>query len=410
MVRNIKTYFLMSFLLIIVTVINIPARNRVEDRLQPYIEAIEAEGEEPIDFVINKLDEVDLIIFDDALHTAVEPFEFYQEVIKTPSFYKKVKKVFIETASVNKQQHIDAYFQSEPENRELLYPVFQDDINGTGWPMKTYFDLFHTIYVLNRSLPEKQRLEVIGVDNPTYWSEIKTKRDLELFQKTLSSRDFSMYKMIAVELNYFEDGTKGIFLTNTRHAYKGIKNSKNKFYWNTGTFFHQWHPGKTYSIHFHSVYLFIEKNEKPAIKFDRIADGIWDSAFEALGNNPIAISLKKNVFGNEEYIGNHMLNVAPNQTMYDAYDALIFLGPLENMRKTAMVDFIYTDKYKIELQRRGRILYSDKEIKQMMKKHGVDSLTELIDKAYAAEPEILLPQAQSIQPIDAWKTKDDEDD
>jgi hypothetical protein len=402
-----KAYFLISFLLITFTLNKLPAQDRFEDRLQPYIKVLETEGEEPIDFVINKLKEVDLIIFDDALHTAVKPFEFYQELIKTPSFYKKVKKVFIEATSVNKQQHIDAYFESEPENRELLYPAFQDDINGTGWPLKTYFDLFHTIYVLNRSLPEEQRLEVIGVDNPTYWSEIKTKRDLELFRKTLRSRDFSMYKMIVTELNNFEDGEKGIFLTNTRHAYKGIKNSKNKFYWNTGTFFHQWHPGKTYSIHFHNVYLFFEKNEKPAMKFDRIADGIWDSAFKALGNKPTAISLKNNVFGNEKYIGNHMLNVAPNQMMYDAYDALIFLGPLENMRRTALVDFIYTDKYKIELQRRYKILYSEEEIKQMTEDYGVDNLKELIDKVFVAEPEILLPQAQSIQPIDAWKTKDD---
>ena len=406
MIKNLKAYFLISFLLITVTADNLPARNRVEDRLQPYIEVLETEGKEPIDFVVNKLEQVDLIIFDDALHTAVEPFDFYQELIKTPSFYKKVKKIFIEAASVNKQQYIDAYLESEPENRELLYPAFQDDINGTGWSFKTYFDLFHTIYVLNRSLPEEQRLEVMGVDNPTYWSEIRTKRDLELFQKTLRSRDFFMYKMIVTELNYFGDSAKGIFLTNTRHAYKGIKNSRNEFYWNTGTFFHQWHPDKTYSIHFHNVYLFFEKNEKTTMKFDRIADGIWDSAFKALGNKPIAISLKNNVFGDEKYIGNHMLNVSPNQTMYDAYDALIFLAPLEHLRKTATIGFIYTDKYKIELQRRAKILYSDEEIKQMMEDYGVDNLKELIDRAFAAEPEILLPQAQSIQPIDSWKTKD----
>ena len=142
MIKNLKAYFLISFLLITVTADNLPARNRVEDRLQPYIEVLETEGEEPIGFAVNKLEQVDLIIFDDAVHTAVEPFDFYQELIKTPSFYKKVKKIFIEAASVNKQQYIDTYFDSEPENRELLYPAFQDDINGTGWSFKTYFDLF----------------------------------------------------------------------------------------------------------------------------------------------------------------------------------------------------------------------------------------------------------------------------
>ena len=44
-----------------------------------------------------------------------------------------------------------------------------------------------------------------------------------------------------------------------------------------------------------------------------------------------------------------MLDAAPGQTMYDAYDALIFLAPVETCRQTAMVDFLYTEEFKHEL-------------------------------------------------------------
>ncbi|MEJ2363699.1 MAG: hypothetical protein P8017_03295, partial [Deltaproteobacteria bacterium] len=71
------------------------------------------------------------------------------------------------------------------------------------------------------------------------------------------------------------------------------------------------------------------KNEKITIKWDRIGNGIWDSAFKAHGYKPVAFTLKDNVFGQESYVGNHMLNAWPDQTMYDAYDALIFIGPLD---------------------------------------------------------------------------------
>ena len=372
-------------------------------RLQSYGKVLSEQGKEPLDFIIDKIQNHDLIIFDDALHTAVEPFEFYQELIKTPSFFNTVNYIFLEVLSINKQQHIDTYYASEPENIELLYPAFQDDVNGTGWAYKTYFDLLHTIYILNKTLPEDQRLKVIAVSNPTYWSEIKTVKDLELFQKSMGSYDFVMYKTIALEMDNFEKDKKGVFFTNTRHAYKGIKNKKNKLYWNTGTFFHQWHPDKTYSVRFHNVQLLIEKKETIVFLWGRIGGGIWDNAFEVFGNKPVAISLKDNVFGQESYVGNHMLNVAPNQSMYDAYDALIFLGPLEKMQKTAIVDFIYTKEYMKELERRYPILFSEEELKKQFEDYGVNTLNDLIEKSFIAEPQRLLPQAKSIVPIDAWK-------
>ena len=400
-----RTHFLFAFLAIVLFANSLPAQIEVADELQPYVDVLQTAGTSPTDFVIHTLEEVDLIIFDDALHTAVEPFECYQELIKTPSFYNQVKYIFLEVLSINKQQYIDAYLESEPESIELAYPAFQDDFSGTGWRYKTYFDLLHTIYTINKTLPIEQRLKVIAVSNPTYWSEIKTAKDVELFRKSLRSHDFHMYKTIVVAMDSFKSGKKGIFLTNTRHTYKGIKNSQNELYWNCGTFFNQWHPGKTYSIHFHNVYLFFERNETVTIKWDRIANGLWDSAFKALGNKPVAISLQDNAFGKEPYIGNHMLNVSPNQTMYDAYDAVIFLGPLEELHKSAKVDFIYTDTFKQELARRYRMLFTEEQIQEEFKEYAVTNLEELIDRTCAAEPRTLLPQAASIGPIDAWKSK-----
>jgi hypothetical protein len=45
--------------------------------LDRYLQVLRQQGQEPIPFVIGKLDTFDLLIFDDALHIAVEPFEFY---------------------------------------------------------------------------------------------------------------------------------------------------------------------------------------------------------------------------------------------------------------------------------------------------------------------------------------------
>lgn len=76
------------------------------ERLQKYIHILNESGRDPIQFIVDSLRDYDLIIFDDALHTAVEPFEYYQKLIETPSFYNLVKYIFLETISINRQPQL----------------------------------------------------------------------------------------------------------------------------------------------------------------------------------------------------------------------------------------------------------------------------------------------------------------
>ena len=390
------------------------------EKMMPYVQTLKEKGDEPIHFILDKLNNHDLIIFDDALHTAVEPFEFYQNLIQNPAFQKKAKYIFLEVVSVNQQPALDAYFDSEVDDLSLLYPAFQNDFSGTGWPYQTYFDLLQTVWKTNATLPVQDRFKVIAVNAPTYWQEINTSTDVDLFRLSIAGNDYTMYKIILSYLDNFQSGDKGIFLTNTRHAYKGIKKRNNQYYLNCGTFFYLYNPGKTYSVHFHNISLSFEGEkdidpntpktteglEDVIVKWVRMEKGIWDSAFEENGNVPVAFDLSDTPFGRAEYIGNHMLNVAPSQTMQDAYDALIFLAPVEIQHQTAMVDYIYTDKYKQELERRSKFLYTKEQIDQMLSAYGLKSERDFIDNYFVYKPEVLQPLLKEIGPRDAWKTND----
>lgn len=411
---------ILSFLLIFLVLSYTNSHAQQNERLKPYINTLKEKGDEPIHFVLDKLNNYDLIIFDDALHTAVEPFEFYQDLVRNVDFQKKVKYIFLEVVSVNQQPALDAYFDSEIDDLKLLYPAFQNEISGTGWPYKTYFDLLQTIWKINSTLPVQDRLKVIAVNAPAYWKEINTAKDLDLFRLSFLGNDYTMYKIILSYLDNFKSGNKGIFLTNTRHAYKGIKNRDNKYYWNCGTFFYLQNPGKTYSVHFHNINLSFEGKkevdsktprtsqglENVIVKWVRMENGLWDSAFESFGNTPIAFDLKDTSFGRTAYIGNHMLNAAFGQTMYDAYDALIFVAPVEKLHRTAMVEFIYTDEFKYELERRSKILYSKDQIDEILSNNGLKSLGEFINNNSKYQPEEIQPLAKGIGPLDAWKTKE----
>ena len=61
---------------------------------QDYLKVIKEEGVSPLNFIQQKIDRYDLLIFDDALHSAVEPFEYYQELIN--DFGDNIDYVFIE--------------------------------------------------------------------------------------------------------------------------------------------------------------------------------------------------------------------------------------------------------------------------------------------------------------------------
>ena len=50
-----------------------------DDRLQRHLDSIHSDGMEPVAFIEQAMTEHDLIVFDDALHTALEPWEFFSE-------------------------------------------------------------------------------------------------------------------------------------------------------------------------------------------------------------------------------------------------------------------------------------------------------------------------------------------
>lgn len=382
-------------------------------RLGTYVDALRKKGQDPVEYVVTKFDDVDLILLDDALHPAVQPFRFCERLVRDPGFQDRVRFIFVETIPINKQRHIDDYLSAPDDDPARLFRAFQDDTGGLGFVLQTYFDFLYAVREVNSALPEDRRFEVVAVSNPTYWSEIETPGDVERFRESLLGRDYDMYRIMLARMQNFAEGSKGVFLTNTRHAYTGVRHGNGEFYWNTGTFFRQQHPGRTLSVRIHNISLHISRmkdapdapqtmagTERYDYKWVRVGDGIWDSAFAENGNVPVAFDLRGTAFGREPYIGNHMLDVKRGTQMSDAYDGLIFLAPYEDERFSAKPDEVYTPEFKILLARRYRIMRTDDELAAEFNRAGVASLPELIDVIFTAEPERTLPK---VGPIDGWK-------
>jgi len=362
-----------------------------EKGVAPLVTALEHEGRPPLDFVLDRLAEVDLVLFDDALHSAVEPFEFYSELVRAPGFRRLAPTVFLEVVGIDQQPALDDFLASEDGDPARLLPAFRNDVSGTGGiGYRTYLDLLETIRSTNHASPPDERVRVVAVSNPCYWPAIRSARDVEIFRRSLAGRDYDMYRWILEELDGFRSGRKGVFLTNTRHAYTGVRRAEGGFFWNTGTFFRQWHPGRSVSIRIHGPCLRIQRLapegspataqglERFEYRWARVDGGRWDRAFAARGDRPVAIDLAGTPFGRAPYLGNHGLGCAPDSTMADAYDAVLFLAPLERQRQAAAMPGLYGDDFRPELERRYALLHTPEEIREACARAGVATLAELV--------------------------------
>lgn len=386
--------------------------------LAPYTAALRTHGREPAEYVVEQLRRHDLLLFDDALHTAAEPFDLYRRLLDEPDFVALVDVIFLELVPINRQPALDAYLAAAEDDPTVLDPAFQDSTGGTGLPYQTYYDLMAAVRRANRGLPTAERIEVVAVSEPTYWCDVHTPQDVEHFRRGLVGRDHHMYRVILDALDGFESGRKGIFLTNTRHAYKEIRRHDGTPFWNTGTFFHLWHPGRTHSIRFHNVTLFIEGErgegegvrtteglERLSYRWGRMEDGLWDSAFAALGSRPVAVPLAGTPFGRAPYAGNHMHEAAPGQTMADAYDAVIFLAPLEELHRTAIRGALYTPEFRREVGRRYPLLFPGEALQRRLEAEGAASVDDLTAAMARGEPRRSLALADGLEPADAWKRR-----
>jgi len=385
-----------------------PAAAGAPETLQPYVDALADHGREPVAYVRELLADHDLLLFDDALHNAVEPFDLYRRLLADPQIAAALDFVFLETVPINGQPALDAYLAAEEDDPTLLYPAFQDDTSGFGFAYGTYFDLLRGVRQANAALPEGERIAAVAVSNPTWWCAVETPRDVELFRRGLLGRDYDMYRVILSDMEDFAAGKKGIFLTNTRHAYTGVRRPDGSLYWNAGTFFRQHHPGRTWSLRIHGPALYIESAEakegapetteglsRYEYRWGRMAGGLWDRAFAAHGR-PVALPFAGTPFGATGYVGNHMAEAAPGQTMADAYDALVYVAPLEELHQARRVGELYTPEFQREVARRLALLYTPQQIDGLLAGAGVETVEAWVAKLAAGEPQAPSAQAAAV--------------
>ena len=81
-----------------------------------------------------------------------------------------------------------------------------------------------------------------------------------------------------------------------------------------------------------------------------------------------------------------MSYVEEGQTMYDAYDALIFMKPLEKTNFSGHTAFYITKEFKREMVHRIEVMYGH-DLDAFLHRHKVNSIEEYIENHSKPSPE-----------------------
>jgi hypothetical protein len=150
-------------------------------------------------------------------------------------------------------------------------------------------------------------------------------------------------------------------------------------------------------VRLHNASLFVERKTNPSgprstqglesmsYRWVRMEDGAWDRAFEANGKVPVGLEIAGTPIGAARFVGNTMLRAAPGSTMADAYDAVLFLAPVEELHFSATTGFYVTPAFRPELERRIRLVEGE-GLTRTLAGVGVKSVDVLLDQLAAGSP------------------------
>jgi len=132
----------------------------------------------------------------------------------------------------------------------------------------------------------------------------------------------------------------------------------------------------------------------------RLCLGLFDSAFAAVGDQPIAFPLDTGPFGEQPF------DAMPDRRFAgayrDGYDAYLYLGPLEDEVFSPLIPGFYTDEFVKELERRTRIMWGKPWSEAYRQKPDAESFTTWMRNSWGQPRK----WTRSLGPKNAWQYGD----
>jgi hypothetical protein len=326
-----------------------PSRPRIENPeayLKPFVEFLKNEAQEPKAFVMKALAEFKVTIIGE-IHHRPRYWDFNSSLVIEPDFPKYVGTIYLELPS-NDQGIVDQFLVANTCDTAPVIEMLRDNL-WMGWPDRAMLDFFITVWIVNQNLEPQQQLRIVLVDMQRPWSQIKKKQDWGRYSV---NRDKFMAENILKDLReHPEDKRNTLLIVGVGHTALNLEYFEDAPVMTAGwCLYNKLGPENVYAVFQHRC---IQTNMG---RVDgRLCMGLFESAFAAVDNKPMAFPLDIGPFGEEPYDADPERPVS--STYKDGFNAYLYLGPLETEIFSPLIAGFYTDDFVNELERRFRLMY-----------------------------------------------------
>jgi len=325
-----------------------PKIGNPEAFLKPFVEFLKTNGEEPKAFVMRALAKYKVTIMGE-VHHRPPYWAFNSSLVAHPDFAKSVGTIYMELPS-NKQELIDKFLTEEKCDTMLVIEMLRDML-WTGWPDKPMLDFFIAVWKVNRDLKPEQKLRIKLVDMQRPWEKIQNRSD---WKKYNVNRDKYMAENIIRDIQSHPNEKRNVlFIVGDGHA---ALNFDLSFFGDYPLETAGWHLQK--KLGSENVYAIMQHRcvmTNLGRVDGRLQLGLFDSAFQALDNKPMAFALERGPFGEQMYDGR------PDKPIWsrfrDGFNAYLYLGLLETEKFSPLIDGFYTEDFVKEVDRRHRMMF-----------------------------------------------------
>ena len=319
-------------------------------------------------------------------------------LVRAVEFPKLAGVIYLELPS-NDQTLVDEFLAAPEYAPKPVIDLLRDNL-WMGWPDQPMLDFFKTVWEVNLPLPAERRLRIVLVDMERPWKLIRTREDLRKYDV---GRNQYMAANIARDLErHSADARNALFIVGWMHATRHLTEAGGGAIESAA-----WHLGRSLGeTNVFAVFPHCPIMANMGGAKGRLAQGLFDSAFAALSNRPVALPLDHGPFGQARFDAS--LDFVTTNSYAAGFDAYLYLGPLEEERFSPLIPQFYTDDFVQELDRRHRLESGPGLVEAYgLPKLDAESLVHWMSATWG-QPRREWSRFQ-LGPVDAWRhaTNDD---
>jgi hypothetical protein len=328
--------------------------------LSPYIEFIEKQKTNPVDYVFELFDKYDIVILGERDHRDTTQYILFEKIMSDPRFIQKVGHVFTEVGVCNQTDNANrvlkgTYASDDDFTRDLrrLYRNLDFEIL---WEKYNYWYFLNSIYRINKNLPQNQKITYYPSDVPYDWNECRdTIMRKEFRSKARVYRDIAMgFNIIQgfnqILMNKNETRKKALVILNSPHSYQNYICTNR-----SGDYVYSLNSAASYVFDYYPKQVAnVMINWRKTKDTDYlVADGKWDAAFHFMNNPAVGFNMKDSPFGEDVF---DIYDRSVSNTKYkDIYTGFIFYIPIEDWALTSGIPDIVTEDFYDEIIRREQL-------------------------------------------------------